>query len=106
MNKNNQAPNTYFHFHFHYQETVSDEMSVVNAHLNELPVIISVCAKTNFLRCIGNISFTKDRYIKLDLLQMLNYQLSVLLLSNLMPYDIVRQCMKRLKPEIKIGFGQ
>ena len=39
-------------------------MSVVNAHLNELPVKfydVSMKAKTNFIRCIGYLSFTKDR---------------------------------------------
>ena len=50
-------------------------MSVVNAHLNDLPVKFSVCVnegqdKFNFLRCIGYLSFTKD-HKKLDLLQIL-----------------------------------
>ena len=57
-----------------YQETDTDEMSVVNAHLNDLPVLsflfVSMKAKTNFLRCIGYLSFTKDR-TKLDLLLIL-----------------------------------
>ena len=56
-----------------YKETDSDEISVVNAHLNELQVKFSVCvnvkAKANFLRCIGCLS-TKDR-IRLDLLLIL-----------------------------------
>ena len=72
---------------------------------------MSMKAKTNFLRCIGYLSFTKDR-TKLDLLlilvpelplNFLNYPLPVLLLSNLMPYDTVRRCMKL---QLKIGFGQ
>ena len=48
-------------------ETDSDEMFVVNAHLSELPVKLSVYvkAKTKFTRCFGNLSFKKDR-IKLD----------------------------------------
>ena len=49
-----------------YLETDTDEMSVVNVHLNDLPVKFSVCV--NFLRCIGYLSFTKD-HTKLDLLQ-------------------------------------
>ena len=57
-----------------YQETDSNEISVVNAHLNELPVtfflFVSMKAKTYFLRCIGYLSFIKD-HIKLDLLQIL-----------------------------------
>ena len=96
-----------------YQETDSDEMSVVNAHLNELPDEISVRVNEGqniFLRCIGHISFTTDR-IKLDLLPILtlvlllnflNYYLPVLLLSNLMS-NTKRRCMKF---QIKIGFGQ
>ena len=46
-----------------YLETDTDEVSVVNAHLNDLPVkflFVSMKAKTNFLRCIGYLSFTKD----------------------------------------------
>ena len=59
-----------------YLETDTDEVSVVNAHLNDLPVcvndflFVSTKAKTNFLRCIGYLSFTKD-HTKLDLLQIL-----------------------------------
>ena len=56
-----------------YLETDTDEVSVVNAHLNDLPVkfsVVSMKAKTNFLRCIGYLSFTKD-HTKLDLLQIL-----------------------------------
>ena len=77
-----------------YLETDTDEMSVVNAHTIYLLsfLFVSVKAKTNFLRCIGYLSFTKD-HTKLDLLQIralvlllnfLNYYLPVLLLSNLM----------------------
>ena len=74
-------------------------------------LFVSMKAKTNFLRCIGYLSFTKDG-TKLDLLlilvlvlplNFLNYQLPVLLLSNRMSYDTVRRCMKL---KIKIGFGQ
>ena len=44
-----------------YLETDTDEVSVVNAHLNDLPVkFVSMKVKTNFLRCIGYLSFTKD----------------------------------------------
>ena len=37
-----------------YQETASDEMSVVNAHLNDF-LFVSVEVKTNFLRCGKNL---------------------------------------------------
>ena len=44
----------------------------MNGHCNHLALKFSVCvkehAKTDFLRCIGYVSFTKDR-IKHDLLQ-------------------------------------
>ena len=56
-----------------YLETDTDEVSVINAHLNDLPVKFSVCVNEDqdkFLRCIGYLSFTKDR-TKLDLLQIL-----------------------------------
>ena len=61
-------------------------MSVVNAHLNESPVKFSVSSvsmktKTNFIRCIGYLSFTKDR-IKLDLFQIL----ALVLLLNCLNY--------------------
>ena len=58
-------------------------------------------AKTNFLRCIGYLSFTKDR-IKLDSLptlalalqqNCLNHYLLVSLLSNLVSLGTMRQCM-------------
>ena len=64
-----------------YLETDTDETSVVNAHLNDLPVKFSVSmkAKTNFLRCTGYLSFTKD-HTKLDILQIVAL---VLLLSFL-----------------------
>ena len=67
-------------------------------------------AKTDFLRCIGYLSFTKDR-IKHDLLQtqvlvlqlnFLNYELLASMLSKFMPYDTVRKFMKR---QVKICFG-
>ena len=58
-----------------YLETDTDEVSVVNAHLNDLPVKFSVCVNEGqdklptmyWLRCL---SFTKD-HTKLDLLQIL-----------------------------------
>ena len=59
-------------------------------------------AKTNFIRCIGYLSSTKDR-IKLDLLptlalslqqNCLNYKLFASLLSNLVSLGTMRQCMK------------
>ena len=45
-----------------------NEMSVVNAHLIYLLsfLFVSMKTKTNFLRCIGYLSFTKD-HTKLDL---------------------------------------
>ena len=62
-----------------YQETGSDETSVVNAHLNELPVKFSLCVneglKTDFLRQLH-----KDR-IKLDLLQILVLVLPLIFLN-------------------------
>ena len=39
-------------------ETDTDEMSIVNAHLKDF---VSTKVKTNFLQCIGYLSFTKDR---------------------------------------------
>ena len=65
-----------------YLETDTDEMSVVNVHLNDLPVKFSVVkAKTNFLRCTGYLSFTKD-HTKQDLLQIL----APVLLLNFLNY--------------------
>ena len=67
-----------------YLETDTVEMSVVNAHLNDLPVkflVVSMKVKTNFLQCIGYLSFTKDR-TKLDLLQIL----ALVLLLNFLNY--------------------
>ena len=54
-----------------YKETSTDEKTVVNSHPNCLPYkfAVNVNAKTNFLQCIGHLSFTKDR-IKLDSLQL------------------------------------
>ena len=57
-----------------YEETSSDKKTVVNSHSNDLPYNFAVMlrnAKTNFLRCIGYLSFTKDR-IKLDSLPTLH----------------------------------
>ena len=51
-----------------YKETSTDEKTVVNSHSNYLPYKFAVMlrnAKTNFLRCIGYLSSTKD-HIKLD----------------------------------------
>ena len=59
---------TYFRSDEKFSE---EEKSVVNGHCNHLALKFSVCvknAKTDFLRCIGYLSFTKDR-IKHDLLQ-------------------------------------
>ena len=52
------------------KETSEEEKSVVNGHCNHLALKFSVCVKahTDFLRCIGYLSFTKHR-IKHDLLQ-------------------------------------
>ena len=67
-------------------------------------------AKTNFLRCIGYLSFTKDR-IKLDPLptlalalqqNCLNYKLLASLLSNLVAFDMRHECMKGQR---KVCFG-
>ena len=55
-----------------YKETSEEEKSVVNGHCNHLALKFSVCVKerqADFLRCIGYLSFTKDR-IKHDLLQL------------------------------------
>ena len=54
-----------------YLETDTDGTSVVNAHLNDLPVKFSVCVNKGreyFLQCIGYLSCIKD-HTKLDLLQ-------------------------------------
>ena len=64
-----------------YQETDSDKISVVNAHFKIRIaclsfLFVSTNAKTNFLRCIGYLSFKKD-HIKLLVLvlplNVLNY---------------------------------
>ena len=68
----------------------------MNYLLRSLPV--SMKAKTNFIRCIGYLSFTKD-HTKLDLLLIL----VLVLLTSCLTYDTVRRCMKL---QIKIGFGQ
>ena len=49
-------------------------MSVVHALLDDLPVGFSVCVNEGQGRCIGYLSFTKDR-TKLDLLQILAREL-------------------------------
>ena len=54
-----------------YKETSEEEKSVVNGHCNHLGLnflYVLRNAKTDFLRCIGYLSFIKDR-IKHDLLQ-------------------------------------
>ena len=56
-----------------YLETDTDEVSVVNAHLNDLPVKFSVClneGQDKLLTMYCYLSFTKD-HTKLDLLQIL-----------------------------------
>ena len=66
-------------------------MSVVNAHLNDLPVKFSVCVNEGKDKLPT--MYWLPKHTKLDLLQILalvlllnflNYQLPVLLLSNLM----------------------
>ena len=69
-----------------YLETDTDEMSVVNAHFLKTIYLlsflfVSMKAMTNFLRCIGYLSFTKD-HTKLDLLQIL----ALVLLLNFLNY--------------------
>ena len=67
-----------------YQETDTDEMSVVNAHLNDLPVKFSVCdneGQDKLPTMIGYLSFTKDQ-TKQDLLQIL----ALVLLLNFLNY--------------------
>ena len=47
-----------------YKETSEEEKSVVNGHSNHLALnflYVLRNAKTDFLRCIGYLSFTKDR---------------------------------------------
>ena len=54
-----------------YKETSAEKKSVVNGYCNHLALNFLYMlrnAKTDFLRCIGYLSFTKDR-IKHDLLQ-------------------------------------
>ena len=73
-----------------YQETDTDEISVVNAHLNELPVKFSDYvneAKTRFLPFIVYLSFTKDR-TKLDLLLILVLVLPL----NFLNYNFLSYC--------------
>ena len=78
-----------------YLETDTDEVSVVNAHLNDLPVKFSVCVNEgqDKLPTMYWLPKLHKDHTKLDLLQILalelplnflNYQLPVLLLSNLM----------------------
>ena len=90
-----------------YQETDTDEMSVVNAHLNELPVKFSVSFNEgqDKLPMMYWLPKLHKRPILVNVLPLkfLNYEILVLLLSNLMSYDTVRRCMKL---QIKIGFGQ
>ena len=50
-----------------YKETSEEEKSVVNGHCNHFLYVLRN-AKTDFLRCNGYLSFTKDR-LKHDLLQ-------------------------------------
>ena len=58
--------------------------------------------KTNFLRCIGYMSFTKDR-IKLGSLQTLALALlKNFLLSNLMSSDTMNQCMKGQEKQVLV----
>ena len=67
-----------------YLETDTDEMAVVNVHLNDLLLsflFVSMKAKTNFLRCIGYLSFTKD-HTKLNLLQIRALVLLLYFLNN------------------------
>ena len=67
-----------------YLETDTDEMSVVNAHLNDLPVRFSVCVNEDqgkLPTITGYLSFTKD-HTKLDLLQIL----ALVLLLNFLNY--------------------
>ena len=66
-----------------YLETDTDEMSVVNAHLNDLPVKFSVCVNEchDKLPTMYWLSFTKD-HTKLDLLQIL----AIVLLLNFLNY--------------------
>ena len=64
-----------------YLETDTDEVSVVNAHLNDLPVKFSVCVNEGQDRCIGYLSFTKD-HTKQDLLPIL----ALVLLLNFLNY--------------------
>ena len=83
-------------------------MSVVNAHLNELPVKFSVCVNEGqdkfptmyWLSKLHKRPY-KSRFIA-NSSSCTTTELSKLL-PNLMPYDTVRQCMKL---QIKIGFGQ
>ena len=68
-----------------YKETDSDEISVVSAHLNELPVKFSVCVNAGQDKrptmYIGCLSFTKD-CIRLDLLLILVLVLPLNFLNN------------------------
>ena len=71
-------------FFFPKLSVLVNEVSVVNAHLNDYLLsflFVSMKAKTNFLRCIGYLSFTKD-HTKQDLLQIL----ALVLLLNFLNY--------------------
>ena len=57
-----------------YEDTSTDEKTVVNSLSNDIISLMLMLrnVKTNFLRCIGYLSFTKDR-MKLDSLQTLAF---------------------------------
>ena len=44
-----------------YKETSTAENTVVNSHSNDSPYKFAVNIKKYFLRCVGYLSFTKDR---------------------------------------------
>ena len=84
----------------------------MNGHCNHLAIKLSVCvkdAKTDFRRCIGYLSFTKDR-IKHDLLQrfLTTTELSKFLTSCLtaVKYHGIRYCEKVYERSGKNVFGQ
>ena len=96
-----------------YKETDSEEITVVNAHLNDLPVTFSVCVNEGhdkLPRYIGYLSFIKDR-IMLDLLQILIH------VTPLNFFKLLTSCVTAIKSHVrycetvyetsnKTGYGQ
>ena len=91
-----------------YEETSTDEKTVVNSHLNALPHKFAVNSNERhdkLLRCIGYLSFTKD-CIKLDSLPTIALALQQNCLNyQLLESRVIRYYEKCMKGQGKICFG-